>query len=279
MKRKILILLIISTTLFSGFFVFRANAYEIGTHAFLTKEIINFYNKNFPIKPISKDLADYLIDGSRREDNVPRYFHHFYDPVNDRGLADGIYKGQKSQDWAQNEKLQKGLVYKMTPATVASILTASQIGKVKPVFNASNFTWQKAIDFYAKGETEQALFALGHIIHLMEDASVPDHTRNDVHPPYDDGGSPYENWTEKFSLENPDKDLVNRLKNKNPILLSDLNSYFDEIAKYSNNNFYSKDSIKNYDLPKSDDELKIGRHLYLVKKDRGENYYLAKKLV
>ena len=251
MGRKILIILI-GATLFSGLFVFRAHAYEIGTHAFLTQEVVGFYNKNFPDRKIAEDLTNYLVDGSRREDNVPRYFHHFYDPVNDRGLADGIYRGQKSKEWAQNEKLQKGLVYKLTPATVASILTASQIDKIKSVFDKSNFTWQKALDFYARGETEQALFTLGHILHLIEDASVPDHTRNDAHPPFDDGGSPYENWTKKFSLENPDKDLVNRLKSKKPILLGNLDVYFNEMATYSNNNFYSRDSIKNYELPKYD---------------------------
>ncbi|MDP3901508.1 MAG: lamin tail domain-containing protein, partial [bacterium] len=100
--------------------------------------------------------------------------------------------------------------------------------------------------------TEAALFALGHIVHLIQDASVPDHTRNDAHPPYDDGGSPYENWTSQFNLGNIDRDLKTRLQSKKPIIVDSLNNYFDVLATYSNNNFYSKDSIRSYDLPKSD---------------------------
>ena len=48
----------------------------------------------------------------------------------------------------------------------------------------------------AKGDKEKAMFALGHILHLIEDSSVPDHTRNDPHP----NDSPYEKWTSKFIL-------------------------------------------------------------------------------
>ena len=83
-----------------------AGAYSVGTHAFLTKEAVEFYNKNFPNSRISEDLKDYLIDGARMEDNTPRYINHFYDPINDRGLADGGFRGQKSKDWARDSAAQ-----------------------------------------------------------------------------------------------------------------------------------------------------------------------------
>lgn len=251
-----------------GFFIAPQNvsAYGVETHAFLTSKTIDFYNQHFKIK-VSIDLGPYLIDGARREDNMPRYLNHFYDPVNDRGLDDSSYSGYKSKEWAQNEKLQNRLTYKLFPSTVASILSASQIEKIDPIFDKTNFTWKKAIELYAKGEKEQALFALGHVVHLIQDSAVPDHTRNDSHPPFDNGGSPYENWTHQFSSDNPDKDLASRLKNKNPILLSSLSIYFNETANYSNNNFYSKDSIKNYELPEPD---------YFEVGSDGENYGVRK---
>ena len=92
------------------------------------------------------------------------------------------------------------------------------------------------------------MFALGHVLHLMEDMGVPDHTRNDPHP----NNSPYEKWTEQFTLVNPDSDFYTRIINKKPIVLDNLNSYFDGLAAYSNNNFYSKDTIgiqSGYNLP------------------------------
>ena len=53
-----------------GFFVVsihNAFAYGTDTHAYLTSEIVKFYNKNFSNNLISNDLTPYLIDGSRRE--------------------------------------------------------------------------------------------------------------------------------------------------------------------------------------------------------------------
>lgn len=267
-----------------GFFVFNTPdvwAYGVETHAFLTKTVVDFYNQHFPNKKISEELANYLIDGARLEDNAPRYMNHFYDPVNNQGLANGIYQGMASKDWARDKKSQTALLYKIFPQTEApALLTASQIQKIQPTFNKTDFTWEKAVELYAHGETEQALFALGHIVHLIEDASVPDHTRNDAHPPYDDGGSPYENWTSKFDLDNPDSDLVNnRLRVKKPILLNNLGVYFDSIANYSNNNFYSKDSIKSYDLPVPDYIGKSGIYTYGFRKDTefGDYYLIAYK--
>lgn len=256
--------------------VFSENAFAYGveTHAFLTKAVIEFYNKNFP-KKITDDLTPYLIDGARLEDNLPRYMNHFYDPVNNRGLADGIYRGMASKDWSQDEGAQTALLYKILPQTEATLLSALQLQKIQPVFSKTDFTWEKAVDLYAKGDVEGAMFALGHIVHLIEDASVPEHTRNDAHPPYDDGGSPYENWTGKFNLDNPDSAVAERLKNKKPIFLGDLNTYFDAMATYSNNNFYSKDSIKNYELPKSDGIEKDGVYWYGFKNDDFGKYRLA----
>ena len=58
-----------------------ALAYNIDTHAYLTDETIIFYNRNFPVNSIPENLKDYLLDGSRREDDNIRSMNHFYDPV------------------------------------------------------------------------------------------------------------------------------------------------------------------------------------------------------
>ena len=186
-----------------GFFVAQINiafAYDIETHAYLTSEVVKFYNQNFPNNKISDDLASYLLDGSRREDDIPRWMNHFYDPIYNRGLTDSILgTWQKSKDWAQDSNNQNSLTYKV-PTTIASILTAIQQRAISALTSETDFTWQRAIRFYVQGEKEKAMFTLGHILHLIEDKTVPDHTRNDPHP----GDSPYENYTQKFTLSNPD---------------------------------------------------------------------------
>ena len=233
-----------------GFFIFNINsafAYEVETHAFLTNEIAKFYNQNFPNNSISTDLTPYLIDGSRREDDAPRWMNHFYDPVYNRGFTISLFSWQKSKDWAQDDNNQNSLVYKVSSG-IASVLSALEQDKITAITSESDFTWQQAIKFYNQDEKEKAIFMLGHILHLIEDTSVPDHTRNDPHP----GDSPYEIYTSQFNLTNPDKALNTRLNNKTPIILSGLNSYFDGLANYSNNNFYSKDTIgiqSGYDSP------------------------------
>ncbi len=258
-----------------GFFIFgggRAFAYGIDTHAFLTSAIFHFYNEHFPKQSIHNDLWNFLIDGARREDDTPRWMNHFYDPVYNRGLTD-VFLGtwQKSKEWAQDSKNQNSLVYK-APATIASILTAIQQKKISEISTETNFAWQKAIDYYVAGKQEQAMFTLGHVLHLVEDASVPDHTRNDPHP----GDSPYETWTEQFTLARPDQKLAERLISKNPIVRDSLDDYFDAIAKYSNNNFYSKNTIglqSSYEEPVPDTFELIGEQYYAIKKDESGELY------
>jgi len=273
-KIKISILAIIFGILILG--INQARAYSIATHAYLTSEIFDFYNKNFEENKIPDGLKTYLIDGARREDDVPRWMNHFYDPVYDRGLTDSLLgKWNKSKDWAQNSKEQNKLTYKV-PATVASTLTALEQKKLNLISSETNFTWKTAIKYWLSGDQQKSMFTLGHILHLIEDASVPDHTRNDPHP----GDSPYENWTEKFNLNNPDKDLTKRLTGKNPIILTDLNSYFTDLAKYSNNNFYSKDTIgiqSGYNLPQPVEYEIINNFRFALNKDNDGHFNLFKQ--
>jgi len=263
-----------------------ALAYTTDTHAFLTDEIVKFYDRNFSNKGIPDDLKIYLIDGSRREDDFPRWMNHFYDPVNDSGLTrnpaiDPLYflgTWESSKNWAQDENNQNADIYK-TPTVIASILTAIQQRKLSAISDETDFTWQEAIRYYLNGEKEKAMFTLGHVLHLIEDASVPDHTRNDPHA----NGSPYEEWTSKFTLTSPDKNTASVLQTRQPILLPDLNSYFTSLATYSNNNFYSKDTIgaqSGYGLPQPDyaSARFIDKLYYLLSYDPDkQEYVLATK--
>ena len=231
-----------------------ALAYEISTHATLTEAIFDFYNKNFPENKIPEKYKDDLIKGSQEEDVPPRWLYHFYDPVHNRGLT---WQGQSwisSKKWAQDKREQ---------TLLASNFFLAMLGE-EPIV----YTWEQALKLYKKGDKKTAFYVLGHILHLLEDASVPDHTRNDPHPL---GSSPYENFTAnlKPKIDN----------NKKPIILENLEKYFDELASYSNNNFYSADTIntRNYQVPKSDKFIiKIG-FKYGVKSSEGE-FLLVKNL-
>ena len=256
----------------------RVLAYGVETHAYLTDEIINFYNQSYSDNLIGGELKSYIVDGARREDDAPRYLNHFYDPVNNKGLDDPEWgKGFSSKEWAQSDSKQTTYAYKPI-SYVASILTASEQGNVDGM--DLNFTWNQAIRYYRDSEVEKAMLALGHVLHLMEDTSVPDHTRNDAHPHPLGDGSPYEKYTEKFTGSVQDKELASRLSGKKPFdSMPTLSNYFDEMANYSNNNFYSEDTIdKIYNLPKPDYFKKEDDYNIAFRKDEnGSEYRLYAK--
>lgn len=250
-------------------------SYTIDTHAYLTKEIIGFYNKNFPENRIQEKYIPYLIDGSRKEDETPRYLNHFYDPINNIGLHRnavinpeyifGTYPSSK--EWAESSKLQNNIGYKITHTIASSPSFTLQKMETKTLDTHTDFTWNQALKYWVQGEKEKAMFTLGHILHLIEDASVPAHTRNDVHII----GDPYEQWANKFNLSNSDINLKTRLMNKKPIILSSLGMYFDGIANYSNKNFYSKDTIgiqSGYKEPTPDYEERENGFLVGIKNNK-----------
>lgn len=218
------------------------------THPALTQEIVKFFNKSFSELKLSGEDAEIVIKGSIDEDRGLRWMHHFYDPVYDRGLVlekEHSYKDPNlaliaatdpksqwtsSKRWATQSESQRGL------------FGISRAGLIRDSFSSENdYSWERAVYEYSWGDRKRALEALGHVLHLIQDSSVPDHTRNDPHPAPLHDASPFEKWAEKFNRDNTN--ISDELKNHTPILLPQLNDYFDSIAKYSNNHFFSKDTI------------------------------------
>jgi|GEM_PF-4474245 len=218
---------------------------DITTHPALTQEVLNFYNKSYTYEQISYDDIQEVIQGSKDEDSGTRWLYHFYDPVYERGL---VLKGslsteelglafvagspksewKSSKEWAENTLLQGDREYSLTAGILTNLFTSDD-----------DYSWERAIYDYAWKDKKRGLRGLGHILHLLEDATVPDHTRNDPHPPVLDMGSPYEGWTKKFNRTT----ITIKTLGERPIEFSNLPIYFDSLASYSNNNYFSKDSI------------------------------------
>ena len=263
-----------------GLFVYSpsALAYGVETHAALTLNIFDFYNRSFPDKKIPDELKDFLVDGSRHEDSDPRYMNHFYDPVKDRGLESAVYgNGYKSKEWAVDKNKQNEAKYKIATA-LASVLTAFQQKKLSALTTETDFTWERAIRFWVNGDKEKAMYILGHTLHLVEDASVPDHTRNDPHPGHRWDYSPYENFTKDPEIYN--KDISTELRGRGVIRLATLAEYFDSIAKYSNNNFYSNGTIgiqSGYALPQPTDFETEDAFIYALNKNGDGKIILYKQ--
>ncbi len=230
-RKNIIGSIILMATFLSPCFV---HAYEADTtHHGLTDEIVDFYNYSFPDSTLSDTQKELVKRGAVEEDSPEtRVVNHFYDPVRNIGLK-GAFPTSKA--WATNTDLQSGRLHFGTAALV-----------LPRYFSPTDYSWERAIYEYAHGSKERGLLALGHVLHLLEDKAVPDHTRNDAHLSYmEDERSPYEMYAGRFSDSNIEvtESLVTR--GIKPIPMSSIESALDQLAKISNENFFSKSTIKN----------------------------------
>ena len=158
-----------------------AHSFEIETHRALSARAIRSSDLDAFLKTqlnvlrgieneISKvnTAIDWISLGSLREDDPLRFRNHFHNPLRTwdvAGLRIGLEVGSSSILWGQSPDLQP---------------------------SDARFTWQDARENFSKGltaptrdqrEGQLALTfrALGQLIHLVQDAAVPAHTRNDPH--------------------------------------------------------------------------------------------------
>lgn len=191
-------------------------------HPFLTEKVIELFNKNSEIQ-ISQQQREWLKQGAIEEDTPIRWMNHFYNPITGRGL----WGFSSAKDWSREN--------------------------IKQLFYPKgNQTWQKAIEFYTNGDKKQAFIALGHVLHLIEDMSVPAHTRDDAHPE----GDPYESWVKNNAEKNFEGVSITNFDN--------LDNFFDLLAGYSNKYFLSKDTINKNELAnKNIFRKKIGENKFV----------------
>lgn len=255
---KINILFLAITVFCIIFFTKNIFAYdEVKVHPSLTAEMAKFYNLNYNDKVADKEI-EWMRKGSKDEDLrqglLIRSGNHFYNPFGIKKWADDTLAGNAvpepkltAKEWAHDSLEQDS-------------------------FPGGDYTWERAIWDYANGNEQHAYESLGHVMHLIEDATVPAHVRNDIHispsdkdlAPYQSlpyfeeikkivkEGEPYEAWTGGEAWGgNLKYDFAQGLSDsgKKPIVLSTIDRYFDNIATYTNTNFFSQDTIYAYSEP------------------------------
>jgi hypothetical protein len=230
--------------------------------------------------------SDYILNRATRSNN------HFHDPLEGNwdfaGLDSMPYSGQSSILWAQNANQNPG-------------------GK---------WSWHDARDYFYKGLTltdktkrdgamANTFRALGQLMHLIQDASVPAHTRNQIHPFFN-----YEKWLDRIRIIESDifnKFIISPLSfdpsilNGTPNALAkipiakiiDTGKYYASkdpntttgsgigIAEYTNANFFSEHTIFSevYPYPKKESSVEIKP--YFIPDPRGsgthvQRYYYQK---
>ena len=110
-------------------------------------------------------IAKLFRYGAEHEDEFPRSRHHFYDPIWDRALTIGIALGEKSPNWALEDKGNvSGQDFSFKDAR-----KALYEGLTKPDKTARNASLGKTFA------------TLGNVIHHIQDMAQPQHVRNDQH--------------------------------------------------------------------------------------------------
>jgi hypothetical protein len=252
--------------LFLPFFIFNLFSYSpYNTHQVLTEEIANFYNLTTEGRKISLQEIEWMKKGAEKEDYPPRWVHHFYDPLTGQGWT-GKRLGKLTKEDAFQKLKDAGL---LPEEPVSSIDWAHNIEKQTSW--DEDHTWEYGITAYAMGNYEKAFTTLGHILHLLEDLTVPEHTRDDAHPdigilkiifPSLSDGSLYEEWAKEYTLENYNnlnlaKNLL--LKNEKPYKVNSLKEAFHNLASFTNKNFFSPDTINDSEFPEPRiEKLKLG---------------------
>lgn len=211
------IIFIIGVFLLFGLVVtigYRVFSYETDkTHPGLVALAARIYNSQTSGHSLTEREISWLQSGTIAEDTPNRWLNHFFDPIHNQGLK-GRYLTAK--DWAIDSKAQ----------------TKYALG---------DKSWQRALADYDQGDTESAFKALGHVLHLLADVSVPAHARDDIHII----GDSYEQFVGNNWLA-LSKNLFYAI-----IQADDLPSAFIELAYYANTNFFSDDTIvsKKYQMP------------------------------
>ncbi|NCU44738.1 hypothetical protein EOM71_03620, partial [Candidatus Falkowbacteria bacterium] len=95
------------------------------------------------------------------------------------------------------------------------------------------FSWNQAILAYRSGDYQQAFINLGHVLHLLQDNSVPAHVRNDPH----ELGDSLENWVWQHRQQ-----LAQRPAVVQPNCVS-YQDCFRQLATAVNQHYFSQDTI------------------------------------
>ena len=205
------------------------------THPDLTKEMAELYNLLEKEHTFSQNEVDWMKEGAENEDKPARWINHFYDPIHKMGW-DGSNFGNlsKEEGLAQGESLAP---MKLLPSVewVVNQEYQSAYGS-----QYGNRTWQRALHSYIDGDEKEAFVTLGHILHLIEDLSVPDHTRNDPHSGmFGDTSSPYEDYAKEYSNSNTLLVAEKLFLEKNTLMnFNKIQDAFEYMADYSNSSFF-----------------------------------------
>ena len=248
-------------------------------HPVITSEAVRAHNQTVPSLElrIDEDSKNRMLEGSINEDDYfPRYLHHF---------NPGIWGFSSADVWATSPEEQTGpiVAVERVPEEAQSFY-----GELLNQCQCLNYvggdqSWQQAVEeLRIRGKPSNAL---GHILHLIEDMTMPAHVRGDVHilraisVEIDSEGiglsriGDFHEYMTSVHLE-----WMNEVQAYNVGEFNSIEDLFDDVASFTRNHFYSDDTLlSNDELASKYDMERVGRKTYFVDEIDGNKVFVARK--
>ena len=226
---------------------------QLKTHPWLTLRAIQFFENYYPYYTLSNEIKAQIIIGSIEEDfdiydtsTVNEYNHialdaplpvDWYDmykleaqPVGD---PVNIHVHRAENHFMNGNNDVEGLTYGIRVDTVRN--TSAMKWAIDDSRNTANYT--NAVNQVLYGDAKKGWRYLGHVLHLVEDISVPSHVRNDIHI-IDDS---YEKY-----LSDQTHSQYHGIIGTNlgiPVEYADPKDFFNNLSTYTRSYYFSDDTI------------------------------------
>ncbi|GFE59364.1 hypothetical protein [Geobacter sp. AOG1] len=176
MMKGILFCIIIVSMSVQPALCYKANTHKALNSAVVTtkfsssylQSMLGYANVKQPVN--GSEIIKWFENAGEQEDSIPRFINHFHEPISNSGY-NGLWhsqliSGNPAPLWAQMETERQ--------------------------FPGGKFSWRDARSYFHtaltssdKTKREQSLSntfrAVGQVMHLMQDMSVPEHTRDTTH--------------------------------------------------------------------------------------------------
>ncbi|MBI2662748.1 DUF1566 domain-containing protein [Candidatus Woesearchaeota archaeon] len=252
---------------------------EKGTHPLLTRKSVELYETLYPQYTFTEEEKLLLEKGAIEEDSPEFCFIRSFNHFTEMGTGKGIWSFPSSQQWGQSAEKQLGdIPFDAMPQGIRQFYQVLVAQKTKGKYPYGDNSWQRVV-------TEKNLESLGHVLHLLQDATAPAHVRNDAHPgpiwlitledfnihSYVHGDS-FESWAEdnsKLALLTPS--TITNYKT--------IDDIFKDVVQKTGENFFSDDTMGNYDAPAVADlaAKKEGKRTYYYHTIEGVEVPIARK--
>ncbi|MEK7219618.1 MAG: hypothetical protein AAB253_00365, partial [candidate division NC10 bacterium] len=161
-----------------------------------------------------RTIQQLIGDGALFED-IParRALNHFHNPLVDPWDEAGLQafsllgvatvRGQSSVLWQQNQAQDSSVVFTPLPLASGGGDWSWQDARRHYLDALTRPRWEDSGDQPGRDRAFADMFeALGHLTHVVQDATVPAHVRNDAHPPLVRPDW-YEKWVEDTRVRSP----------------------------------------------------------------------------